>query len=129
MRIDSVWCSVKETNWRAELETFGKGVANDSQEAQEIVHRGLESLESIPRQATAHLPAGLGVGLEGFGEQMSGGVDPTLAQQRINKVCNYFVILAFLSPIARRMVLEQFRVAMGDCTLHLPCCCLSVLVQ
>lgn len=92
----SVWCSVKETNWRAELETFGKGVANDSQEAQDIVHRGLNSLESLPRQATAHLPAGLGVGLEGFGEQMSGGVDPTLVQQRINKVCNLLVILAFL---------------------------------
>ena len=110
---------MKETNWRAELETFGKGVANDSQEAQDIVHRGLNSLDSFPRQATAHLPAGLGVGLEGFGEQMTGGVDPTLVQQRINKVCNLLFILAFLPPIARCMVSEQFRAAMGKCPPHL----------
>ena len=77
---------MKETDWRAELETFGKGVADDSHEAQDIMHKGLSSLESFPRQATAHLPAGLGAGLEGFGEHISGGVDPTLVQQRINKV-------------------------------------------
>ena len=77
---------MKDTDWRAELETFGKGVADDSHEAQEIMHKGLSSLESFPRQATAHLPAGLGAGLEGFGEHISGGVDPTLVQQRINKV-------------------------------------------
>ncbi len=61
-------------------------MADDSHEAQEIMHKGLSSLESFPRQATAHLPAGLGAGLEGFGEHISGGVDPTLVQQRINKV-------------------------------------------
>ena len=89
--MDTLWhCSVKDTNWRAELETFGKGVADDSHEAQEIMQKGLSSLESFPRQATAHLPAGLGAGLEGFGEQIAGGVDPTIVQQRINKVCRLF---------------------------------------
>ena len=77
--------SVKETDWRAELETFGKGVADDSHEAQEMVNKGLSSLEHFPKQATAHLPAGLGAGLEGFGEQITGGIDPQV-HLRINKV-------------------------------------------
>ena len=77
--------SVKETDWRAELETFGKGVADDSHEAQEMVHKGLSNLEQFPKQATAHLPAGLGAGLEGFGEQITGGIDPQV-HLRINKV-------------------------------------------
>ena len=77
--------SVKETDWRAELETFGKGVADDSHEAQEMVHKGLSNLEHFPKQATAHLPAGLGAGLEGFGEQITGGIDPQV-HLRINKV-------------------------------------------
>lgn len=89
---------MKDTNWRAELETFGKGVADDSHEAQEIMHKGLSNLESFPRQATAHLPAGLGTGLEGFGEQISGGVDPTQVQQRINKVCS---LVYSLHPLCR----------------------------
>lgn len=77
--------SVKETDWQAELKTFGKGVADDSHEAQEMVNKGLSSLEHFPKQATAHLPAGLGAGLEGFGEQITGGIDPQV-HLRINKV-------------------------------------------
>ena len=82
---DALLRSVKETDWRAELETFGKGVADDSHEAQEMVHKGLSNLEHFPKQATAHLPAGLGAGLEGFGEQITGGIDPQV-HLRINKV-------------------------------------------
>ena len=67
-------------------------MADDSHEAQEIMHKGLSSLEGFPKQATAHLPAGLGAGLEGFGEHIAGGVDPTQVQQRINKV---ILLLAF----------------------------------
>ena len=77
--------SVKETDWRAELETFGKGVADDSHEAHEMMNKGLSSLEHFPKQATAHLPAGLGAGLEGFGDQITGGIDPQV-HLRINKV-------------------------------------------
>ena len=66
MPVASLLCSLKETNWKAELQSFSKGVADDSAEARELVHKGLGSLERFPKEATAHLPAGLGAGLEVF---------------------------------------------------------------
>lgn len=76
-------CSVKETDWRAELESFTKGVAEDSAEASQLVHKGLER---FPKEATAHLPAGLGAGLEGLSESMTGSLDSAQVQEHINKV-------------------------------------------
>lgn len=75
--------SVKDTDWRAELESFSKGVAEDSAEATHLVHKGLEG---FPKEATAHLPAGLSAGLEGLGEHISAGVDSGHLQEHLNKV-------------------------------------------
>jgi hypothetical protein len=74
---------VKETDWRAELESFSKGVAEDSAEATQLVHKGLER---FPKDATAQLPAGLSVGLEGLGEHISSNVDAVHVQEHLNKV-------------------------------------------
>ena len=54
-------CSVKETDWRAELEAFKKGVADDTQVVQQrtatAVQEGRTRLESLPQQAQrARLP-------------------------------------------------------------------------
>lgn len=54
-------CSVKETDWRAELEAFGKGVAEDATEvqrqAQDVAREGAIRLEHLPQQAAkARLP-------------------------------------------------------------------------
>lgn len=75
--------SVKETDWKAELHSFSKGVAEDSAEASHIVHKGLER---FPKEATAHLPASLGVGLEGLGEHMTGSLDSQQVQEQFTKV-------------------------------------------
>ena len=45
--------SVKETDWRAELELFGKGVVEDGTEAGQLVGRGLGSL---PEGVASRLP-------------------------------------------------------------------------
>ena len=75
--------SVKETDWRAELQSFSKGVQEDSAEASQLVHKGLER---FPKEATAHLPASLGVGLEGLGEHVSGSLDAVQVQEHFSKV-------------------------------------------
>lgn len=54
-------CSVKETDWRAEIEAFGKGVAEDATEvqrhAQDAAREGAIRLEGLPHQAAkARLP-------------------------------------------------------------------------
>ena len=54
-------CSVKETDWRAEIEAFGKGVADDANEvqrhAQTAAREGASKLEGLPQHAAkARLP-------------------------------------------------------------------------
>ena len=53
---------MSDTDWKAELEAFGKGVADDTTEVQRhtraIVHEGAKSLEGLPqRAAQARLPS------------------------------------------------------------------------
>ncbi len=49
--------SVAETDWRAELEAFGKGVAEDGQEVrrhtQAAVKEGVTRLEHLPEQVSS----------------------------------------------------------------------------
>ena len=54
-------CSVGETDWKAEIEAFGKGVREDASEVQRHAHKaardGASRLESLPQQAAkARLP-------------------------------------------------------------------------
>ena len=89
-------CSVKETDWAAEIELFRKGVAEDGQGAGQAVREGLGSLElprpgslgplDLPGAAAAALPAGLGAGLEGLGDHFSAGVEGAQVQARLNQV-------------------------------------------
>ena len=56
-----VICSVGETDWKAELEAFGKGVKDDASEVQRHAHKaakdGASRLEHLPQQAaTARIP-------------------------------------------------------------------------
>ena len=48
-------CSVGETDWRAEIEAFRKGVAEDAsnvqQQAQHAAREGAARLEALPQQA------------------------------------------------------------------------------
>lgn len=47
------------------------------------MHKGLER---FPKEATAHLPASLGVGLEGLGEHVTGSLDAVQVQEHFSKV-------------------------------------------
>lgn len=88
---------MKETDWRAEIESFGKAVAEDGAEAHAAVQKGLGSLEPmldgarLPRALPGPpaLPAGLGAGLEGLSDSFSAAQVGESAQQvqaRINQV-------------------------------------------
>lgn len=48
-------CSVGETDWKAELEAFSKGVREDANEVQRHAHKaardGASRLEHLPKQA------------------------------------------------------------------------------
>ena len=68
-------CSVGETDWRAELHAFGKGVKEDATEVQKHAHKaareGASKLEQLPQQAAkARLPT----------------VDPTKVKTRMDQV-------------------------------------------
>ena len=49
--------SVGETDWKAELEAFGKGVREDANEVQQHAHKaakvGASRLENLPQQAAS----------------------------------------------------------------------------
>ena len=93
---------MKETDWKAELQSFSKGVAEDSAEASQLVHKGLER---FPKEATAHLPASLGVGLEGLGDHMPGSLDSVQVQEHFNKVCGWWLLtMVFLATQAHKSV-------------------------
>ncbi|CAL8468843.1 g8384 [Coccomyxa elongata] len=99
--------SVKETDWRAELQSFSKGVAEDSAEASQLVHKGLERFPKAKAEATAHLPASLGVGLEGLGEHVSGSLDAVQVQEHFNKVGSKLRGLGTSVFTGTRELLEQ----------------------
>ena len=90
---------MKETDWRAEIQSFGKAVHEEGAEAQAAVQKGLHNLEpmldparlpSLPGPGA--LPAGLATGLEGLGDSFhAAGVGESAAQvhARFNQVSFY----------------------------------------
>ena len=92
-------CSVKETDWRAEIQSFGKAVHEEGAEAQAAVQKGLHNLEPMldPRPAAQPARPGrasrrAGHRLEGLGDSFhAAGVGESAAQvhARFNQVSFY----------------------------------------
>lgn len=81
-----IFCSVGETDWKAELEAFGKGVREDANEVQRHAHKaaleGASRLEHLPQQAAnARFPR----------------VDPDRVKTQFDQVVNRLPLAQYIS--------------------------------